>query len=88
MVDLHALKSDIGQPIYNIYMKQRNEIIYVYTEKPAMFVLYDVLGNKVREEKLMTGENKMLIPEHTKGILIAYIYENNQIHLTQKILRF
>ena len=88
MVDLHALKSDIGQPIYNIYMKQRNEIIYVYTEKPAMFVLYDVLGNKVREEKLMTGENKMLIPEHTKGILIAYIYANNQIHLTQKILRF
>ena len=29
-------------------MKQRNGIIYVYTEKPAMFVLYDVLGNKVQ----------------------------------------
>ncbi len=88
IVDLHALKSDHNHTIYNMYIKQMNDNIYIYAEAPATFVLYDMLGNKVCEEDLQAGENTLKIPAHRKGIFIACIYANHQIHCTQKIYLF
>ncbi len=88
MVDLHELKSDIKQSVGNICMKQIDKGIYIYVEKPANFVLYDMLGNKLCEELLTEGENKLQLPTDMKGTFIACVYANNQIFLTRKIVVF